>query len=109
MSAIAHPTGRLIGRRPGYEVDMDAVLKAAADYGCWMELNSQPARLDLDDVALLAAKQRGIPIVIDTDAHSTEELNFMEFGVYQARRAGLEPGNVVNTRSLVEFRKLLAR
>jgi len=109
VRAIAHPTGRLIGRRKGYDVDMEAVLKAAADYGCWMELNSQPARLDLDDVALMAAKERGIPIVVDTDAHSTEELGFMELGVYQARRAGLEAKNVVNTRSLAEFRKLLKR
>ncbi len=85
VNVIGHPTGRLIGQRKGYDLDLDAVLKAAADHGCMMELNSQPSRLDLDDVALMAAKDRGIPIVISTDAHATEELSFLEFGVYQAR------------------------
>src|SRR5262249_32394547 len=60
VDAIGHPTGRLIGKRKGSAVDLDSVLKAASDYGCLMELNSQPARLDLDDVALLAAKDRGV-------------------------------------------------
>jgi DNA polymerase (family 10) len=109
VSAIGHPTGRLIGKRKGIDVDLDTVMKAAADHGCFLELNSQPSRLDLDDVALMAAKDRGIPIVIDTDAHSVEELGFLEFGVYQARRAGLEARHVANTRSLAEFRKLLRR
>jgi DNA polymerase (family 10) len=109
VHAIGHPTGRLIGKRPGYELDLDTVLKAAADHGCLMELNGQPSRLDLDDTAAAAARDRGIPIVLNTDAHSVEELAFMEFGVYQARRAGLEAGDVANTRPLSQFRKLLAR
>jgi DNA polymerase (family X) len=74
-----------------------------------MELNCQPSRLDLDDVALMAARERGIPIVLGTDAHAVEELAFMEFGVYQARRARLEARDVVNTRPLAQFRKLLTR
>lgn len=74
-----------------------------------MELNCQPSRLDLDDVALMAAKERGIPVVLGSDAHAVEELAFMEFGVYQARRAGLEPKDVANARSLAQFRKLLVR
>ena len=109
VCAIGHPTGRLIGRRKGYDLDFDAVLKAAADHGCFLELNGQPDRLDLDDVALMAARDRGIPIVVDTDAHSVEELSLMEFGVYQARRAGLEARHVANARSLTQFRKLLRR
>ncbi len=109
VHAIGHPTGRLIGKRKGSDVDLETVLKAAADHGCFMELNSQPSRLDLDDVALLAAKQRGITLVINTDAHSVEELGFLEFGVYQARRAGLEAKNVANTRSWTQLRKLLKR
>jgi DNA polymerase (family X) len=109
VSAIGHPTGRLIGKRKGYAVDLDAVMKAAAEHGCMLELNAQPSRLDLDDVALIAAKERGIPIVINTDAHAVEELGVMEFGVYQARRAGLEPTHVANTRSLAELRKLIKR
>src|SRR5207245_1442594 len=84
VCAIGHPTGRLIGKRKSSEVDLETVLKAAADYGCLMELNCQPSRLDLDDVGLLAAKERGIAIVLNTDAHSVEELSFQEFGVYQA-------------------------
>jgi DNA polymerase (family 10) len=109
VHAIGHPTGRLIGKRAGYDLDLDTVLKAAADHGCLMELNCQPSRLDLDDTALATARDRGIPIVLGTDAHAVEELGFMEFGVYQARRAGLEAKDVANTRPLAQFRKLLAR
>jgi DNA polymerase (family 10) len=107
VCAIGHPTGRLIGKRKGSEVDVDTVIKAAADHGCFLELNSQPSRLDLDDVALMAAKDRGVRIVVNTDAHSVEELAFMEFGVYQARRAGLEAADVVNTRRWAQLRKML--
>jgi DNA polymerase (family 10) len=107
VHVIGHPTGRLIGRRKGYELDMETVLKAAADHGCMMELNSQPARLDLDDVTLMAAKARGVTVVVDTDAHAVEELSFMEFGLYQARRAGLQAKDVANTRSLAAFKKLI--
>jgi DNA polymerase (family 10) len=70
---------------------------------------AQPERLDLDDAALMAAKKRGVGIVINTDAHAVEELGVMEFGVYQARRAGLEARDVANTRTLTQFRKLLKR
>ncbi|MBL9094833.1 MAG: DNA polymerase/3'-5' exonuclease PolX, partial [Planctomycetaceae bacterium] len=90
VSAIGHPTGRLIGKRPPYEVDLEAVFRAAADYNCLLELNSQPERLDLDDTLLMQAKDYGVGIVVNTDAHAVEELCFMEFGVNQARRAGLE-------------------
>lgn len=107
VHAIGHPTGRLIGKRKGYEVDLDTIFRAAADYGCLLELNSQPDRLDLDDTALMAAKERGVGIVINTDAHAVEELGHMEFGVYQARRAGLEARNVANTRTQAQFCKLL--
>src|SRR5262249_20153780 len=73
VNAIGHPTGRLIGKRKGYDLDLDTVLKAAADHGCCMELNAQPSRLDLDDVALMAARDRGVPIGLDTDAHTAEQ------------------------------------
>jgi DNA polymerase (family 10) len=109
VHAIGHPTGRLIGKRKGYAVDLETVFKAAVDHGCLLELNGQPDRLDLDDVALAAAKKHGVGIVIDTDAHAVEELGFMEFGVFQARRAGLEAGDVANTRPLAEFRKQLKK
>ncbi len=107
VDAIAHPTGRLIGKRKPYAVNLEDVFKAAADYGRMLELNCQPSRMDLDETALAAAKKRGILIVIGTDAHSVEELRFMEFGAYHARRAGLEAKDVANARSLAQFRRLL--
>jgi DNA polymerase (family 10) len=100
VHAIGHPSGRLIGMRKAYEAEWEAVFQAAADFGCLMELNCQPSRLDLNETALAAAVKRGVKIVLGTDAHATEELRFMEFGVYQARRAGLEAANIVNTKPL---------
>lgn len=105
VDAIGHPTGRLIGKRKPYAINLDEVFKAAADYGCMLEINCQPSRLDLDEIAAAAAKQGGIPLVLGTDAHSTEELRFMQFGVFQARRAGLEAKDIANTRSLSQFRR----
>jgi DNA polymerase (family 10) len=98
VSAIAHPTGRLLTRRKPYEIDMDAVLRAAAKYGKCMELNAHPARVDLDDISCAAAKSYGIPIVISTDSHSMDALASMRFGVQQARRAGLTAADVANAR-----------
>jgi len=109
VSAIAHPTGRLINRRKPYEVDLDAVFKAAKQHGKMLELNANPARLDLNDVAAAAARQHGIPIVINTDAHSTEGLASMRYGVLQARRAGLTKKDVANTRTWPRMQKLLDR
>ncbi len=109
ISAIAHPSGRLIGQRNKYDMDLEAVMQAAADFGCCLELNAQPSRLDLDDISLPGAKQKHIPIVISSDAHSVEELAFMEFGIYQARRAGLEVQDILNTRGLAQLQKLLKK
>jgi DNA polymerase (family 10) len=109
VHAIGHPTGRLIGTRKPQQVDLDEVMKAAADYGCMMELNCQPSRLDLDDVAVAAAAKRGVTIVLGTDAHAVEELRFMQFGVYQARRGGLKAQNVANTRAVEAFLELRKR
>jgi len=107
VSIIGHPTGRLIGKRPGAEMNMPEILKAAADHGVMMEINAHPSRLDLDDVAAAAAKDMGIPIVISTDAHSTNGLDVMQYGVYQARRAGLTKKDVANTKTWGQFKKLL--
>ncbi|WP_372715440.1 DNA polymerase/3'-5' exonuclease PolX [Novipirellula sp.] len=107
VDCIAHPTGRLINRRPPYEVDIDAVMTAAKANGTLMELNANPARLDLNDVHLAAAKRHGIPIVISTDAHSTEGLDVMRFGIKQARRGGLTKDDVANTRPWDEMKKLM--
>lgn len=109
VCAIAHPTGRLLLERPAYEVDLDAVLRAARDYGKMMELNAHPRRLDLDDVACAAAKAYGVPIVICTDAHSINGLDAMRYGILQARRGGLTKTDVVNTRPWRELKKLLPK
>ena len=109
VTVVAHPTGRLINRREPYEVDLEAVFKAAADNGKMLELNCAPERLDLDDVACAAAKKHGIPIVISTDAHSVEGLNLLRYGILQARRAGLMKEDVANTRTWAQMKKLLGR
>jgi DNA polymerase (family 10) len=107
VSAIAHPTGRLINRRKAYDVDLDAVYKAARQHGKLLELNSNPARLDLDDVACAGARDQGIPIVISTDAHSTDGLDVLRYGVLQARRGGLTKDDVANARPWAEMKKLI--
>jgi DNA polymerase (family X) len=104
---IAHPTGRLINRREAYEVDLDAVMAAAKKHGKLLELNANPMRLDLNDVYCAAASQHGIPIVINTDAHSPEGLDVLRYGILQARRAGLTKADVANTRTWVQMRKLI--
>lgn len=109
VSAIGHPTGRLIGSRPAYDADLEEVFKAAADYGCALELDGQPQRLDLNDINAAAAKAKGIPIVVDSDAHSVPDLACMEYGVFQARRAGLTAADVANTRPFAELRELIRR
>ncbi len=107
VSVIGHPTGRLINRRPPYDVDIEAMIEAAARTGTFLEINANPWRLDLDDRHAAAAKAAGVKIVISTDAHSTRGLDVMRCGVLQARRAGLEKGDVANTRTLAGLRKLM--
>ena len=107
VDILAHPTGRLINKRDPYEVDMEQVFAAAAEHGKFLELNANPARLDLHDVHLAAAKRHGIPIVISTDAHHVDGFDVMRFGVLQARRGGLTATDVANTKSWAEFEKLL--
>ncbi len=109
VSIIAHPTGRLIGRRDPYAVDLEAVFAAAAQHGKFLEINANPARLDLDDVACAAAKRHGIPIVISSDAHSIKGLDVLRYGVLQARRGGLTAKDVANTLPWAKMRKLIGR
>ncbi|MBI3469511.1 MAG: DNA polymerase/3'-5' exonuclease PolX [Planctomycetes bacterium] len=106
VSAIAHPTGRIINRRKSYELDLEAVFAAAKAHGKFLELNANPARLDLDDVCCAAAKSHGIPIVISSDAHSVSGLDVLRYGILQARRGGLTKQDVVNTRTWPEIKKL---
>jgi DNA polymerase (family X) len=106
VNVIAHPTGRLIGRREPYAVDLDAVFAAAARTGTMLEINANPDRRDLSDVNARAAARAGVRLVIDSDAHRTQTLANMRWGVATARRAWLTAAEVLNTRSLAELREL---
>jgi len=106
-SIIGHPTGRLQLRRDAYQFDMDAVLTSAAKQKVAMELNSYPDRLDLNDVHLRQAKQRGVKIVINTDSHHTSHLDKIRYGILQARRAWLTKDNVLNTLPEEQFVKAM--
>jgi DNA polymerase (family 10) len=107
VRVIGHPTGRLLNRRPAYDVDMEAVIAAAAESGTFLEINAHPSRLDLDDHHAAAARRAGVRMVISTDAHSVRGFGVMRCGVLQARRAGLTSADVVNTLGWGEFRRLL--
>lgn len=109
FTIFAHPTGRLIGEREPYDVDMARIITAAKQRGCFIELNAHPDRLDLSDVHCRLAKEAGVPVSIATDAHRAEELANRRFGVFQARRGWLEKNDVLNTRRLAALRPLLAR
>jgi DNA polymerase (family 10) len=109
VSIFAHPTGRLIGERDPYDIDLERVMDAALERGCYLELNAHPSRLDLNDVSCRMAKEKGLKVAISTDAHTTTGLETIRFGIDQARRGWLEPDDVLNTRSLRKLRKLLKR
>jgi DNA polymerase (family 10) len=107
VDILAHPTGRLINRRPPIEVQLDEVLDCAREHGVIMELNAHPERLDLKDSHLILARQLGLKVAISTDAHRTRELDLMHYGVEQARRAWLSRADVVNALPLDDFLALL--
>ncbi len=109
INILAHPTGRLIGSREPYQIDMEAVMDAALKKGVFLELNSYPDRLDLNEVHCKRARERGILVAISTDSHSTYHMDNIEYGVHTARRGWLEKEHVLNTRPLKELQKLLAR
>lgn len=106
VSALAHPTRRLIGEREPCDLDMDRIMSAARTFGCCLEINSQPDRLDLNDIHARAAKAAGVKLVISTDAHSVTALRFMRFGIDQARRGWIAADDVVNARSLADLREI---
>jgi len=109
FNILAHPTGRLMGEREAYAVDMQKLMEAALDRGCYFEINAQPERMDLNDLHCRMAKDMGLKLAISTDAHTTANLDFMRFGIDQARRGWLEADDVLNTRSWKELSKLFAR
>jgi len=109
IDAIGHPTGRRLGKREPYRFDFDALVRACAAAGCLLELNGHPERMDLPDTLAAAAKQHGVRFVLSTDSHQPNNLPFMKYAVDLARRAGLEAGDILNTRPLAGFRKGLKR
>lgn len=108
VDILAHPTGRLIGRRDAYDVDMDRVMEAAAKYDTVLEINSSPDRLDINDHYARKAKEYGIKIAVNTDAHEIRRLDEMKYGVGTARRGWLEHGDVINTLTMAELGEFLA-
>jgi DNA polymerase (family 10) len=109
VDILGHPTGRILGRRPPFAVDMDAVLDAAAELDVAVEINASPYRLDLSAEHAYRAREKGVKIVVSTDAHNERELDYMRFGVDQARRAWCEPKDVLNTLPWPDFRAWLTR
>jgi DNA polymerase (family 10) len=109
VDVIGHPTGRLILKREPYRLALDRVIAAAAAAGVALEINSQIDRLDLDDTHARLARDRGVRLVIDSDAHSPAALGVLRWGAAVARRAWLEPQDVLNTRPVDEFRASLRR
>ncbi len=109
VNVLAHPTGRLLGRREPYPLDMEEIVKVARNEGVLLEINAQPHRLDLGDTHARLAREAGVKLVISTDAHRVRELESMRYGVDQARRAWCQRADVANTRSWAQFRKLIGR
>lgn len=109
VHVIGHPTGRQIGQRKGIALDMERIVKAAADRGCALELNATPIRLDLSDVHCRMAADHGVKIALSTDAHSTGGLRNIRYGVDQARRGWLSADDILNTRGWSALSALLAR
>jgi DNA polymerase (family X) len=109
VDCIGHPTGRKINRRDAYELDFEALLDKAVETGTFLEINSQPDRLDLIDTHARAAAEAGVKIVVSTDAHRTHELGYLDLGVALARRAWLTPDQIVNARPWRDVQKLMKK
>ena len=109
VNILAHPMCRLIGRREPLELDMEKVIDTARDTNTFLEINAFPDRLDLNDVYIRAAKEKGVKFAIGTDAHSIDHLRYIRFGIATARRGWLEKKDVLNTYSIKEIEKPLQR
>ncbi len=109
FTILGHPTGRMINEREPYDLDMEQIMAAALEQGCFLEVNAQPVRLDLTDLHCKMAKDMGVKVAISTDAHRTTDLEFIRFGIGQARRGWLEPENILNTSSLKALKTQLQR
>jgi DNA polymerase (family X) len=106
VDCIGHLTGRKIGRRPPAEIDLERVIEKALETGTFLEINSQPDRLDLSDVHARAAREAGLKLVIDSDGHQISALDYVELGVGQARRAWLTKADVLNTHTWKQVERL---
>ena len=106
VNVLAHPTGRLLNEREPFAIDLEQIFYAAKRNEVAIELNAQPDRLDLNDVHLLRARELGVKIAINTDAHNAEQLRFMQYGIDQARRGWLQKADVLNTMTCRDAREL---
>jgi len=109
FNILGHPTGRLINERDPYEIDLEKIMEAARDRGCFLEINAHPDRLDLPARYCKMARDMDLKVAVSTDAHSLADLDFVRFGIYQARRGWLEAKDVLNTRSWKQLKKMLQR
>ncbi|MCK4410313.1 MAG: PHP domain-containing protein, partial [Candidatus Eisenbacteria sp.] len=109
VDIIGHPTGRLLGTRPAYDVDLETVMAAAADSGTALEINAYHERLDLNDVNARRAAEMGVKLAISTDSHHVDQMWTMELGVRTARRAWLTPGDILNTLTTKALLRALGR
>ena len=109
FTMLGHATGRLLLKRPGYEIDMDRVVEHARKNGCFFEINSSPDRLDLSAANARMARAAGVKIAVNTDAHSVDEMDLIVYGIDQARRAGLEKDSVLNCLGWPELQRRLQR
>lgn len=109
VDIIAHPTGRLLTKREGYEVELERVFDAARKTGTIMEINSYPERMDLKDAHARAAIKAGVKLVISTDAHNSDQLKFIKLGIGIARRGWATKGDIINTRSLKDMMRMLKK
>jgi DNA polymerase (family 10) len=109
FNILGHATGRLLLKRPGYEVDMDRIVVHAKQNGCFFEINSSPDRLDLSAENARLANKVGVKIAISTDAHSTREFGTVRYGIDQARRAGLEKASILNCMAWPSLEPLFRR
>ena len=103
VDIISHPTGRILQKREEYKIDFDEILKVAKETGAILEINASPYRLDLKDANIRRAKQIGVKMIINTDSHQEEQMDFMEYGVSQARRGWAEKGDIINTKPLAKL------
>lgn len=103
VTILAHPTGRLINQREPFAIDLEQIFHAAKQRNVAVELNAQPDRLDLNDLHLLRAREIGVKIAVNTDAHSAGQLHFIRYGIDQARRGWLEKRHVLNAMTGPQF------